>query len=88
MAGSMHVTRIEMNRDGARALLQGPEVQGLLTEMGEAIADTAGGAPDFDVQLRVGSARARVTVMAVTEEGRRAEAEDRRLSMAVGSARG
>lgn len=80
--------RIEMNRGGAKAILQGDEVQGLLREKAEVIANAAGGSPDFEVDVRVGAARARASVFTATEDGRRAEAEDRTLSNAVDAARG
>lgn len=80
--------RIEMNRAGAKSILQSEEVQGFLREKAEAIANAAGGAPDFEVDVRVGVARARASIFTATEDGMRAEAEDRTLSNAVDAARG
>lgn len=85
---SFRVDRIEMNSAGAKELLQGPESLALVTEKAHVIADAAGGEPDFEVQSRVGSARARASVVTATSAGRRAEAEERRLSQAIDAARG
>lgn len=80
--------RIEMNRAGAKAILQGEEVQGLLRDLGGRVLQAAGGEPDFELDVRVGAARARASVRTATYQGMRAEAEDRVLSSAVDAARG
>lgn len=87
MSGNGSV-RIEINRATAKAILQGPEVQGLLRDTAEAIAAAAGGAPDFEVDVRVGANRARASVTTATLDGMRAEAESRALSSAVDAGRG
>ena len=80
--------RVQLNRAGAKAILQSPEVVADLEERASRIAAAAGGAPDFEVDSRIGTTRARVSVRTATAEGRRAEAEDRVLSSAVDAGRG
>ena len=71
----------------SRAILKNPKVLANLEERGQRIADAAGGAPDFEVEGEVRSGRAHVSVRTATQEGRRAEAEDRALSRALDAGR-
>ncbi|MFL2002017.1 hypothetical protein [Microbacterium sp. A1-JK] len=80
--------RIEMNPAGFAAILKSPEVQADLRRRAEAIAAAAGGGPDFEVDSRIGSTRARASVFTATTEGRLAEATDRVLTNALDAGRG
>lgn len=84
MAGNV---RIEINGDALRALLKGPEVQADLRDRADRIAAAAGGAPDYDVDVRVGATRARASVRTATFEAMRAEATDRTLTQALDAGR-
>lgn len=79
--------RIEMNSQGAEAILKGPEVQAELRRRGDAIAEAAGGAEDYEVLQAVGRARAGVYVVTKTTKAKRAEAEDRTLTRALDAGR-
>lgn len=79
--------RISINKAGARALLKSPAVQADLRARAERIANAAGGEPDFEVDVRTGSSRARASVRTATAAGRRAEATTRALSRAVDAGR-
>lgn len=79
--------RIEMNSAGAAAILKDPRVLADLEARGERAAAAAGGAPDFEVEGKIRSGRAHVSVRTATRDGRRAEAEDRALSRALDAAR-
>lgn len=89
MAGKV---RIKLNSDGIRELLSSPEVQGDLGRRTEAIASAAGGAPDFESEVKVvgGSSklgRAMGYVRTATQKGREAEAVDRALTRAIDAGR-
>lgn len=75
---------VELNR---RGLLQLMKVDMLpdLTRRGERVRDAAG--PGMELDVRVGRNRARATVITATDEARRAEATQRRLSSAVQAGR-
>ena len=84
---ALRVTRIEMNTAGAAALLKSAGVLADLQRRGDAIAEAAGGAPDFVANGSVRRNRAHVSVVTATFEGRRAEATDRKLSRALDAGR-
>lgn len=77
--------RIELDRQAVRHLLRSDEILADLERRGRAIAGAAG--PGHEVQPYVGRNRARVTVRTATDEARRAEATDRRLTAAITAAR-
>ena len=79
--------RVEMNSRGAVAIMKSPAVMADLLRRGNAIRNAAGG-QGFMVTSRVGSTRARVSVITSTDRGRRAEAQDRTLTRALDAARG
>ncbi len=84
--------RIKLNSDGIRALLSSEPVQADLRKRVDAIQAAAGGEPDFDATVEVvgGSTklgRAMGYVTTVTNEARRAEAEDGALMRALDAGR-
>lgn len=89
MAGStMRLTRLRFHYEGFDALRKSSEVAGELQQRGEAIANAAGGSPDFEVIVTANSSRARVIVTTASYDGMRAEAEDRVLTNALTAGRG
>lgn len=79
--------RLKVNSDAVRALLQSPEVAADLQRRGNAIAEAAGGAPDFEVTSTKNRDRAVTFVKTATIAGKKAEAEDRVLTRAVDAGR-
>jgi hypothetical protein len=79
--------RIELNTAGVRALLRSDAILQDLVRRGEAIANAAGGSPDFTVNASFGKNRARVHVVTETPRGRRLEARDRVLTRAIDAGR-
>lgn len=79
--------RVKINSAGARAILRSEKVRADLERRARAVANAAGGAPDFEVESQIGSNRARASVRTATEEGRRAEATSRRLSSSIDAGR-
>lgn len=77
--------RVELHRQAVRQLLRSNTVLADLERRGRAIAAAAG--PGHEVQPYVGRNRARVTVRTATDEARRAEATDRRLTAAINAGR-
>lgn len=88
MADSFRVIRVVMNSPAAKALLQSEPIAAELKRRADLIADAAGGAPDYEVRVSRGSARARATIITATIKGRAGEAKDRRLSNALNAGRG
>lgn len=86
MAGKL--TKIRFHHEGFDALRKSPEVAAELERRARAIAQAAGGEPDFEVIMDETSSRARATVLTATIEGRVAEATDRALTNALGAGRG
>lgn len=84
----MRIKRIKFHYEGFDALRKSGEVAAQLEQRGEAIADAAGGPPDFEVIVTANSSRARVIVTTSSFEGMRAEAEERRLTNALTAGRG
>lgn len=83
----MATVRIVMNRAGARAILRSAGVQADLAARAQRIAAAAGGEPDFESEVRVGSNRVRASVRTASIDGRRAEATNRALSRALDAGR-
>ncbi|WP_066041907.1 hypothetical protein [Herbiconiux solani] len=86
------VTKIKVSSSAVRQILQSDEVQADLQKRTRAIANAAGGEPDFKarVEVRQGSSklgRAMGFVTTATRKGRKAEAEDRKLTRAIGAGR-
>ncbi|BAU32458.1 hypothetical protein [Microcella alkaliphila] len=86
-------TRISLNSDGIRQLLQSAPLQADMERRTRAIAAAAGGEPDFEARVEVkgGSSRlGRVMgyVATATMEGRRAAATDNALIRALDAGRG
>lgn len=77
--------RVVIDRRAIRQLLRSQEVLDDLTRRGRAVAAAAG--PGHELQPYVGRNRARVTVRTATDDARRAEATDRRLTAAINAAR-
>jgi hypothetical protein len=86
MAGRLK--RIKFHYEGFNALRKSPEVVAALEAKGEAIAQAAGGSPDFEVIVAEGKSRARVIVTTASIEGMVAEATDRALTQALSAGRG
>lgn len=85
--------RIEVNSAGVRDILSSDGVLADLESRANRIAEAAGGSPDFEASAQVvgGSSklgRAMAYVRTATQDGRRAEAEDRALTRAIDAGRG
>lgn len=68
---------------GFDAFRRSQPVRDVLVAAGHAIADAAGGAPDFEVVERPSKSRARVLVKTATVAGMQAEATNRALTRAL-----
>lgn len=79
--------RIELNSDGIKALMQSEPVRADMERRANAVADAAGGAPDYKADAWVGKDRARGTVRTATYKARKDEAENRTLTRAIDAAR-
>jgi hypothetical protein len=84
MAGTM---RIEWNIPGFNALRKDPAVEAELLRRGRAIAERAGGEPDFAVKVASNPSRARVIVVTDTTVARELEATERSLTRALDAGR-
>lgn len=73
--------RLELNNDGIRALLRGPEVQAALRQVAEQVENAAG--PGHEVKVYAGSNRARAIVATKTAEAARKENQERNLTRAI-----
>lgn len=82
----MAKSKIKLNSSEVRRVLRSPEVLADLKARGGRIAMAAG--RGFEIVPRVGSNRARVAVIAVTDRARRAEASSGALSKALDAGRG
>ncbi|WP_133163817.1 hypothetical protein [Cryobacterium zongtaii] len=80
--------RLEINVPGFNEARTDPAVQEDLHRRGEAIANAAGGEPDFEVTDAPNSTRARVFVRTASFAGMRAEATDQALTRAFDAGRG
>ena len=79
---------VKLNRAAVQQLLKSPAVLADLERRAQRIAAAAGGAPDFEVDARIGASRARASVRTATHKGRRAEATSRALTRAIDAGRG
>lgn len=79
--------RVELNSRGVVEVLQSEEVQDDLRRRAEAIANAAGGSPDFEHGVDIVGDRAMGRVWTATAAGKRAEAEDRALTRALDAGR-
>lgn len=79
--------RIVLNSDGIKQLLQSKEIEQDMKRRGDAVAEAAGGAPDYVCESWVGFDRARATVRTATHKARRDEANDRTLTRSIDAAR-
>lgn len=83
---TMRLDRVEMNSEGAKALLNDPGVAADLLRRGGAVASAAG--PGFvAIQQTQRSGRAAVVVVAQTAAAKRAQARDRVLNTALDAGR-
>lgn len=73
---------VKLKRPQVRKLLRGPEVGEDAFERAEAIAKKAG--PGMLATRHVGARRARASVITSTDAAKRAEAEDKTLTRAIG----
>lgn len=80
--------KIELNGAGVRTLLRSEGVLQDLVRRGEAIANAAGGYPDFTVNASIGRNRARVHVVAETFKAKHGEAKNKVLTRAIDAGRG
>lgn len=78
--------KLKINRGAIGKLLKEPGVARDLTSRANRIAAAAG--PGMAVDSRLGRTRARASVTTATQEARRAEAEQRALTNAIGAGRG
>lgn len=79
--------RLKVNSDGVKALLLSQEVAADLARRGNAIAEAAGGSPDFEVVNTRNRDRSVTFVKTATIAGKKAEAEDRALTRAIDAGR-
>lgn len=84
MAGSM---RIDFHNEGFDEVRRDPAVEVELMTRGHAIAEAAGGEPDFLVLSEPSKSRARVVVITATPAAKIAEATDRSLTRALDAGR-
>lgn len=73
--------RIDLNNDGIKALLRGPEVQAQLRRIAENVQNAAG--EGHVVKVYAGSTRARAIVATDTAEAARKENQHRNLTRAI-----
>lgn len=79
--------RIEVNQAAIREILKSDEVRADLEARAKRIAAAAGGEPDYEVDVRWGSTRARASVRTATFDAIRDEARNRTLSGALDAGR-
>ena len=77
----MPKTKIVLNSAGVRAMLQSPEMQAMLSERAQAIAERAGNGYETDVF--VGKTRANASVFASTEDAMKDNLDNNTLLKAV-----
>lgn len=80
--------RIQLNSEGIVQLLQSDGVKNDIERRANAVANAAGGEPDYIADAWVGKDRARGTVRTATHKARVDEAENRTLTRSVDAARG
>jgi hypothetical protein len=80
------VISIQMNYKGMKQIMKSAPVLADLLRRGRAVQAAAGSG--FMVTHRIGSSRARVSVITSNDRGRRAEATNRSLTRALDAARG
>lgn len=77
--------RVELNSEGIKALLEGPEVDGMLRREAQKVARRAGaGFGYYTYKGSYGGGRAMGTVRPRTEAAARREAEEKALTKALG----
>lgn len=82
----MSKVRIEFHSEGFAALLRHPGIEADIRQRAEAIAEAAG--EGVDAVVVQGRDRVRAVVQTNTPEAKRAEAEDKTLTSAIGAGRG
>jgi hypothetical protein len=80
--------RIVLNSAGIVELLQSEPIRADLERRAKAVAEAAGGEPDYQADAWIGKDRARGTVRTATHKARRDEANDRTLTRSIDAARG
>lgn len=85
---TMGKARIKFHYDQFGLMRSDSAIQAELDARAEAIAQAAGGGADFSALSSPGKDRARAIVSTSSEKGRKAEADDRALSMALEAGRG
>jgi hypothetical protein len=79
--------KVKLNSAGIREVLQSAEMEADLRRRAKAIAQAAGGEPDFVGDAEVVGDRVMGFVVTATDEGKRAEAETRALTRALDAGR-
>lgn len=79
--------RVVLNDDGIKQLLRSQGVVDDLERRANAVAEAAGGAPDYVASVWQGKDRARGSVRTATAKGRSEEANNRTLTRSVDAAR-
>jgi len=82
------ISKVKFHYDGFDALRKDPAVEAELMRRAQAIADAAGGAPNFLVIPDPTPSRARVVVLTATAEAMQLEATQRTLTNALNAGRG
>lgn len=82
------ISKVKFHYDGFDALRKDPAVEAELMRRGKAIADAAGGEPDFIVISDPTPSRARVVVVTATAKAMAEEASNRTLTNALSAGRG
>lgn len=80
--------KVQLNEAGIREMFQSPEMFEYIQRRARAIAEAAGGEPDFVSGAEVVGDRVMGWVTTASHEGRRAEAEERALTRALDAGRG
>jgi len=83
----MVTVRVKIISKGAREILRSAKVQAELERRGKAIADAAGGEPDYEVETRVGANRVRTSVRTATQKAREDESRNKALTRALDAGR-
>lgn len=82
------LSKLRFHNEGFDELRKSPAVSAELARRGHAIAQAAGGEPDFAVIVTENSSRARVIVTTANIDGMVAEATDRALTNALSAGQG
>lgn len=82
------ISKVKFHYDGFDALRKDPAVEAELLRRAQAIADAAGGEPDFLVINDPTPSRARVVVVTATDKAMHEEATNRTLTNALSAGRG